>query len=99
MGATTRKSPMKKRRAASVFLSMHENFGAGIEKMVPQNRNNGARSAGAFFQSEGAIQTVPINLESSVEQGVECVIFFVWQGATTRNSPLLQGVATQPDGK
>ena len=40
-----------------------------------------------------------LNLETAVGRGAECVMFFAWQGTTTRNSVLLQGVVTQPGGK
>ena len=38
-------------------------------------------------------------LETAVGRGAECVMIFAWQGTTTRNSELLQGVVTQPGGK
>jgi len=37
-----------------------------------------------------------VNLESSVGRGGVCACGGAGQGATTRNSQLLQGVATQP---
>ncbi len=47
--------------------------------------------AGSPLERADEVKAGFITLETAVGRGAECVIFFVWQGTMTSNSPLLRG--------